>query len=287
MTRYDDATGRYLYLTVDNLEYRVYVEEAGSGPALLVQHTAGSDSRQWRHLLADRSVTSRFRVVAYDLPQHGKSLPALSSRWWEEDYRLTTDHFMNLVIGIADALGLDVNTTYMGCSMGGHLAGDLALHYPDRFRAVVGIEAGIATHGSAESLVHMYHPRVTNEFKAAVMYSLTAPTSPEDGRREATWGYLQSAPGTHRGDLHYYIHEHDLSETASHIDTSRVSVYLMSGEYDWSSTPENTRQLANQISGSKLVEMKGIGHFPMVENYPLFRRYLEPILHELSQRQES
>jgi hypothetical protein len=29
--------------------------------------------------------------------------------------------------------------------------------------------------------------------------------------------------------------------------------------------------------------MEGIGHFPMAENYPLFRRYLLPILRDILQ----
>lgn len=282
MTRFDDATGRYVYITVQGREYRIYFEEAGSGPVLLLQHTAGSDSRQWRHLLADESIISRFRVIAHDMPQHGKSLPALNTQWWAEDLKLSTALFMDTIVALADALELGTDTVYLGCSMGGHLAGDLALNHPDRFRAVIGVEGGVATHGSGESLVHMYHPTVTNEFKAAVMYTLTSPTSPEQGRREATWGYLQSAPGAHRGDLYYYIDDHDLTETAHLIDTSKIGVYLMSGEYDWSVTPENTRRLAELIPGSHLTEMAGIGHFPMVENYPLFRQYLEPILKQLS-----
>ena len=38
-------------------------------------HTAGSDGRQWRHLLNDTTVTDRFRCVAFDMPWHGKSSP--------------------------------------------------------------------------------------------------------------------------------------------------------------------------------------------------------------------
>lgn len=282
MTRFDAAVGRYAYVTVGGLEHRIYFEEAGSGPAILLQHTAGSDGRQWRHLLEDESITSRFRVIAHDLPQHGKSLPALGSAWWAEDSPLTTASFTETVVAIADALELAFDTAYMGCSMGGHLAGDLALRFPGRFRAVIGIEGGVATHGTPESILHMDHPRVTNDLKAAVMYSLTAPQSAETDRREATWGYLNQAPSAHRSDLNYYIDDHDLSSTARDIDTSRTAVYLMSGEYDWSVTPENTRALADLIPGAHLIEMERVGHFPMVENYPLFRDYLEPVLADLA-----
>ena len=74
--RFDDALGRYVYLTLDDIEYRVYFEESGTGEVgLLLQHTAGADGRQWRHLLEDTGLQEHFRMVAYDLPFHGKSVP--------------------------------------------------------------------------------------------------------------------------------------------------------------------------------------------------------------------
>ncbi len=49
MATFDSATGRYVYVTVGGVEYRVYFESAGEGIPLLLQHTAGADGRQWRH----------------------------------------------------------------------------------------------------------------------------------------------------------------------------------------------------------------------------------------------
>ena len=53
MARFDKAVGRYVYLTVEGVDYRVYFEESGSGIPLLLQHTAGVDARQWRFFLED------------------------------------------------------------------------------------------------------------------------------------------------------------------------------------------------------------------------------------------
>jgi pimeloyl-ACP methyl ester carboxylesterase len=43
--------------------------------ALVCLHTAGSDGRQWRHLLADEELAKKFRIIAFDMPWHGKSNP--------------------------------------------------------------------------------------------------------------------------------------------------------------------------------------------------------------------
>jgi pimeloyl-ACP methyl ester carboxylesterase len=56
----------------------------------------------------------------------------------------------------------------------------------------------------------------------------------------------------------------------------------MTGEYDWGNSPDQTRILADQIKGSKFVEMRGLGHFPMAENFAVFKRYLMPVLHEIA-----
>jgi len=55
-------------------------------------------------------------------------------------------------------------------------------------------------------------------------------------------------------------------------------VSLLTGEFDYSCTPEMTREVARSIAGSRLVIMKGMGHFPMIENYAAFREFLLPEL---------
>ena len=55
-------------------------------------------------------------------------------------------------------------------------------------------------------------------------------------------------------------------------DIGKVS--LLTGEYDYSCTPAMTEAVAASIPGCRMTVMKGMGHFPMVENYPAFRPFL-------------
>jgi len=71
----DPIVGRYVYVPYEGMEYRVFYEEAGDGIPLVCLHTAGTDSREWRHQLSDPEINGRFRVIALDLPRHGKSIP--------------------------------------------------------------------------------------------------------------------------------------------------------------------------------------------------------------------
>jgi pimeloyl-ACP methyl ester carboxylesterase len=280
MAKFAKIDGGYLYMTLDGIEYRVYLEQAGQGIPLVLQHTAGTDGRQWRYLLEDPYITKDFRVIAWDLPYHGKSVPPHSVRYWETGYKLEMSWFMRFVVGVGHELELD-RPVFMGSSMGGFLAPDLALYYPHEFRAVIGLEPMAKSPEPGTLLDFYWHPNISNDSRAALMHTHCAPTSPEAYRRETIFCYSQGAPFVFPGDLYYYSTQHDLTETAKDIDTSKIDVYLLNGDYDWSGTVEEGRRLAAMIPGSKWTRMEDVGHFPMSENPEKFKKYLLPILTEI------
>ena len=274
---FDAPNGRYARVDLQGLEHRIYFEEAGNGIPLLLQHTAGSHGVQWRHLFENSAITKDFRLIAYDLPFHGKSIPPVDRRWWAEEYRLEGDLLRSVPLALTEMLELD-QPVFMGCSVGGLLALDLAHKHPDVFRAVISLEGALHIGGNIEALEGFWHPQVSNETKARMMEGLTAPTSPEPYRKETTQTYASGWPPVFLGDLWYYISEYDLREVASTIDTSLVGVHIFSGEYDYSGTIEKGREAHAAIKGSTFCEMKGMGHFPMSENPNAFMKYLLPVL---------
>jgi pimeloyl-ACP methyl ester carboxylesterase len=221
-------------------------------------------------------------MVAYDLPYHARSLPPAGVAWWTQEYRLTRDFLMQVPLALARELALD-RPVFMGCSIGGHLAADLAFYHPGIFRAVIALEGALAT-PARRDLAPLHHPRVSNEFKAALMYGITAPGSPEARRRETAWIYSQGAPAVFKGDLHYYTVDHDLTGRAGGIDTARTALYVLTGEYDWSSTPALGQALADAVPGATFRLMPGLGHFPMSEDPARFRDHILPVLDEIRAR---
>ena len=284
---FDSAVGRYAYLTVAGVRYRVYFEEAGTGIPLLLQHTAGSDGRQFRHLLEDPELQRRFRMIAYDLPWHGKSNPPSGRPWWAEPYRLTREFLLEFVPGFARALQLD-RPVFCGCSIGGLLAPDLALSHPDEFRAVIALNGIVKTGATAPDEVmgrSWSDPRVAADWHAAWMLGRTSPLSPEAYRRETAWYYAQAGPGVLAGDLHYYQHEHDLEGQLAGIDTSKCAVYVVAGEYDPSRVARfGAQPLAAGIPGAHYTVAPGAGHFMMSEDPDRFRSVIAPILGEIAGR---
>ncbi len=275
---FEPITGRYATLSLAGRPCRIYLEEAGSGIPLLCLHTAGADSRQYRHLMLDEAVTDRFRVIAFDLPWHGKSLPPPG--YEDEEYRLTTASYVEAILAVA--VGLDLqDPVLMGCSMGGRIVLEIAARHAERFRALIGVEC--ADHQTPWYDTDWLHRGDVHggEVCAAMISGLVAPQSPAQYRWETLWGYLQSGPGIFKGDLHFYREDSDFRDRAALIDTAVCPLYLLTGEYDFSCTPEDTLRTAAAIPGAKATIMRELGHFPMSENPARFHEYLMPVLAEI------
>jgi pimeloyl-ACP methyl ester carboxylesterase len=272
---FEPITGRYLRLDLAGEPHRLYVEEAGAGIPLLCLHTAGADARQYRGLMNDASVLEGFRVIAFDMPWHGKSSPPAG--WHLTDYRLTAAGYVDMILAVCEALELD-RPVVMGCSIGGRIVLHLALEQPERFRALIGLQAG-AHVDPYYDLDWLHRPDVHGgEVCAGVVSGLVGPGSPESERWETLWHYMQGGPGVFKGDLFFYTKDGDMRERVGGIDTRRCPLYLLSGEYDYSCTPDDTRDLARRIAGTQATIMPGLGHFPMSENPAAFLAYLRPIL---------
>ena len=279
MADLEPIVGRYLRVALGGRSLRVYFEEAGQGWPLLCLHTAGADGRQFRHLMTDPAVTRDWRVLAFDMPRHGKSLPPPG--WQDEEYRLTTAAYVEMILAVSEALELD-RPAVLGCSIGGKIVLELALRAPERFRALIGLEAAAHQAPWYDDTSWLHRPDVHGgELSSALMSGLIAPQAPEETRWETLWMYAQSGPGVFRGDLHFYRVEGDLRDRVDRIDTTRCPLYLLTGEYDFSCTPEDTRATAARIPGASLTIMKELGHFPMSEHPERFRTYLLPVLDEI------
>ena len=281
----DPMVGRYLRLKIDGVDHRIYFEEAGpkegSGIPQVCLHTAGADGRQYRHLLADPEITSRFRVLVFDMPWHGKSTPP--DGWEKTEYRLTTASYTAAIRAFCRAMELD-RPVVMGCSIGGRIVLNLAIAHAAEFRALIALEAADFQQPWYDT-AWLHRPDVHGgEVCAALVSGLIAPHSPPVSRHETLWMYMQGGPGVFKGDLYFYRVDGDLRDKVKTIDTAVCPLYLLTGEYDYSATPQITRELAARINGAEATIMEGLGHFPMSEDPARFLAYLRPVLADILKR---
>ena len=280
----EDIKGQYLQLDIEGTGHRLYFEEAGTGIPLVCLHTAGSDSRQYQHLLNDPEITKNFRVITFDLPWHGKSSPP---HGFEKNiYELTTNSYVSTVMTFLKALELE-KPVVMGCSIGGRVVLHLALNHGKSFKAVIGLQSALFAEdkslGASTPPDILHRPDVHGgQIAGALMAGMTAPQSPSHERWETMWHYMQGGPGVFKGDLNYYFVDGDLRNGLTDpLTNSDCPIYLLNGEYDASATPEMGYELSQLINAEYFKVMKNVGHFPMSENPEEFRRYLIPVLEKI------
>jgi len=102
---------------------RLWYEEAGEGPPLVLLNAGIADSRMWDRQLP--ALAERFRTIRYDARGAGRSDPARGS------YSPRAD-----LVALLDALGIG-RAHLVGLSLGGAVALDAALEFPDRVASLV------------------------------------------------------------------------------------------------------------------------------------------------------
>lgn len=270
MSMIDPIVGRYVTVTLSGRSHRIYFEEAGQGRPVLCLHTAGADTRQWRHLMNDAEVTATNRMIAFDMPWHGKSLPP--EGFETEEYLLTTEFYIETVLAIVEALGLQT-PVLAGCSMGGRIALQLAALHGDKFSGFIAIEA--SDFQPAWYDIDWFHRPDAHggEMGAALVSANISPYAPNAERWNTLWMFMQSGPGVFRGDLSFYTKDESLIPRLPQIDTGKTPVHILVGSYDLTCTPEDAQRTADAIPGATCTVMEELGHFPMSEHPDGFRPF--------------
>jgi pimeloyl-ACP methyl ester carboxylesterase len=114
---------------------RLWYDEAGSGPALVLVHGGLGDSGLWEPVVP--FLAERFRVIRTDFRFFGRSTGPAAPWSWHDD-----------IVGLLDELGID-RAALVGLSLGGRLAIEIALGHPERISALALVAPGLAGHAAA------------------------------------------------------------------------------------------------------------------------------------------
>jgi len=105
-------------------------EEAGTGNAVIMIHGGFLTKEMWDGLFQD--LAGSYRAVRYDARNHGRSRTGKG----------TFAHFEDLGV-LMEKLGID-KAVIMGLSMGGYVATEVALKYPERVAGLILVAPGLS-----------------------------------------------------------------------------------------------------------------------------------------------
>jgi pimeloyl-ACP methyl ester carboxylesterase len=259
--------------TTRNRGVELYWESTGNGPAvLLISGQAMTLDAWWRTV---PELCGSFRVLTFDNRDMGRS-----SHWaWPYLVAQMADD----AIAVLDAAGVDQAHIY-GISLGGMVAQELALRFPDRVQSLV---LGATTAGGPEAILAKSQPltffvrvgaMAPEEAEwAAVPYNYGVRTRREHGQRIAE---DIAKRVEHQTDTLAYLHQ--VGAAASHNTVGRlrsihIPTLVMHGEDDVVIPPRNGEILAREIPGAELKLWPGAGHL-YVTDEPEADRYVRRFL---------
>ncbi|MDR5760718.1 alpha/beta hydrolase [Caballeronia sp. LZ035] len=259
------------YLYLDDL--RLYYEEEGDGQPLVLIHGASQDTLSWHDNI--RHFATRYRVLAIDLPGHGKSALV------ERRPTTTTEEFTGVVWRFIEAKQLR-EPIIIGHSLGAGVAIMTSIEHPEAIKGVVAVCGGAAFRGSAGvsyqgDLLRNTQINAT-DWLETIFHSVLGRTTSLERRREMAFDATRCSPYVSYADLLTYAGL-NLYEAMHKV---RRPVHWIVGEDDWSTTPAMARatsaQFAAQGVASEVHELKGLGHIPHWEQPDAFNAMLDTVL---------
>jgi len=234
-------------------DINIYYEVHGEGEPLVLIMGASGTTAWWGPQIP--LLSQEYKVVVFDNRGIGHSDAP--------DFPYTTKMMADDTVGLMDALGID-SAHIFGFSMGGLIAQELALNYPQRVVSLV--LAGTGYGGSVlpeeartlsrqaaamplEDIVHMMPPMVfTMEYV--------------EGNPKAIEEFIVRVlekPAPPHGRLHQTeaVDAHDTYDRLPHI---KAPTLVIGGEKDGLVAIEHQKEFASRLENAEFVELEGCGH---------------------------
>jgi pimeloyl-ACP methyl ester carboxylesterase len=261
-TTYDLARTDGRFVTVAG--QRLFAITEGAGRDVVLVHGNPASTYTWRKVIGP--LATRYRVHAIDLPGYGFSDKPAGERY-------ATASLAADVVGYLDAIGAR-RVVLVGNSMGGHVASEVAIRYPDRVAALVLVDASGLPYGSGYPLtMRMLGWPVVGP----LLRSLPARGRVRDGLRRAVYDPAQITeadvdayylPLRSAGGTNAFVARMGQRVTearAPRVRTIRAPTLVVTGEADHVVPPSVAGRYHELIDGSELLVMPQTGHLPQEE----------------------
>ena len=242
----------------------LYVEVNGSGPDLVLLHGWGLNLRVWDGLV--EALRDRFRLIAVDLPGHGRSAWTFKQGTPAEQAWL----IYTTLAPISDRYSL------LGWSLGGQIALDLAAAMPGQIDRLVLVaatprfaEASDWPYGMKTSVITKLATQLREDYRQTVsdFLELQVRGSVEGANvleqlRHALLIHGQAQPKALEAGLNT-LATSDLRPTLGHV---RAPALVVAGQRDRITAPAASKALADALPDAVYVEMRRAAHAPFLSH---------------------
>jgi pimeloyl-ACP methyl ester carboxylesterase len=219
-------------------DINMYYQVAGSGTPLILLHGGGSDSDSWANQFY--AFSQQYRVVAPDSRAQGRT--------FDGEGPLTYHVMAEDTLKLMDHLAID-SAYLVGWSDGGVIGIDLAIHHPERVKALVAYGAHIRPDGLTDAWI--------NEIRDTPM---------ADWVKGAEGQYRQRFPDADPARLPVIIEKiltmwlTEPKFTADELASIKAPTLILDGEREEVIGAGHAKEIADAIPGAKLMLMPGAGH---------------------------
>jgi pimeloyl-ACP methyl ester carboxylesterase len=244
--------------------YQGYVgkrsDDVQSKRNLVLVHGAGGSHLDWPAPLRRLRGAN---VYDLDLPGHGRSEGPGGVLSLPKD-RSSIAAYRDFLLAFLDALGLE-KAIVVGHSMGGGIALDFVLHYPDRLAGLILVGSGARLRVAPAILTGILSDsEVETAFEATVDlvcdYAF-GPSATEQLKRLGRQRLLKTPPQVLHGDYSAC----DAFDVMERLGEIRCPTLVIGGTADRLTPPKYVVYLRDHIPDAELVLVDGAGHMVMLE----------------------
>lgn len=267
-----------------------FYEDTGEGPAVVLVHGHSVDLRMWGQQVPD-ILKAGYRAIRYDVRGHGRSMVPPSGYTWD-NYALDLAELLDRVnIGrsVSDQQGVQ-SAHLVGCSMGGGIALNFALKFPERTMSLTLVDSalpGFTYSPEFSEQVQALIEGVRNDGNVAFErlwlthdFFEGVRRQPErfEELREMVRGF--AAPEYQEG----YEGEDALPDTIEHLAEITAPALVVVGEHDVPDFQLISEILATSLANARRAVVPDAWHLPSMERPAEFNRLLIDFLRQTAGR---
>ena len=246
--------------TVGDVE--LYYELHGEGQPIVLLHGLAGDCSAWK---AQIEVLSKdYRILALDNRGAGRSSAP--------DYPYTTKHFADDTIALMDAVGISEPAHVVGRSMGGAIAQEITLAWPDRVRSLVITASFGKLDRYGYRILHNINEVVKAQgFAAAARHqALFFFPPPYFNENKEQLDAVEEMLSNATGPVHGYSHGTHACLTHDSLDRLhqvKCPTLVMTGGRDVLCAADASRAIAERIPNCRLRVYEPASHFFLIQCY--------------------